>query len=189
MFPGIIMSEEWGDVCRQGSDLRWGHWSMVRGGLLLVPLSVAVCVPVAVALAAAGQGGAETAVLSQSITKPSPPADKQFAQPYGSHLQPILERIQASPEQRRKISEIVSNYRPKIDPLRQEYREKSKEFIEFIIEGKPAEVIMARQGELNNLYGVIVTEYSMMSLEIRRNLSPAQCRQFEQYRKQQGWKR
>ncbi len=113
---------------------------------------------------------------------------KGFERPYGSHLQPILATIGASDEQKKRITVIVEHYRPKLEPMRVEYRQKSKEFIDFIITGKPAEVIMARQVELNNLYGVINTQYSLMRLEIRRLLSPQQCVKYEEYRRTQGWR-
>lgn len=112
---------------------------------------------------------------------------KGFERPYGYHLQPILATIGASDDQKKRITVIVEHYRPKLEPMRVEYRQKSREFIDFIITGKPAEVIMARQVELNNLYGVINTQYSLMRLEIRRLLSPQQCVKYEEYRRTQGW--
>jgi len=111
----------------------------------------------------------------------------QFKAAYGSHLEPILAKIGASPEQRKQITAIVLEYKPKIEPLRVEYKQKSQEFLNFIVTGMPAEKVMARQGELNKLYSVIVSQYSLMRLEIRRYLTSDQCRLFEQYRAQQGW--
>jgi len=108
-------------------------------------------------------------------------------QPHGSHLEPILVKIHANPEQRTKITIIVTNYRPKIEPLRQEYRQKSQEFLDYIITGQPAEKVISRQSELNHLYGAIVTQYSMMRLEIRKVLSPEQSKLYDDYRRQQGW--
>jgi len=113
-------------------------------------------------------------------------ADK-LKQPHGSHLEPILRKIHANADQRCKITVIVTNYRPKIEPLRQEYRQKSQEFIDYIITGQPAEKVISRQSELNHLYGAIVTQYSMMRLEIRKVLTPEQSRLYEEYRRQQGW--
>jgi Spy/CpxP family protein refolding chaperone len=123
----------------------------------------------------------------QTVVTASVPA-KGFDKPYGYHLQPILSKIGASDSQRKQITVIVEQYRPKLEPMRVEYRQKSREFIDFIITGKPAEVIMARQVELNNLYGVIITQYSLMRLEIRRLLSPQQCMKYEEYRQTQGWR-
>jgi hypothetical protein len=135
-----------------------------------------------------GVSGNETGHAVESRTTITVTGSKSFSTPYGSHLEPILQKIGASQDQRKRISAIVQSYRPKIEPLRVEYRAKSKEFIEYIIEGKPAELIMARQGELNNIYGVITTDYSLMRLEIRRSLTPQQCKEFEEYRAQQGWR-
>src|SRR5438067_289728 len=76
--------------------------------------------------------------------------DKQHSMsgPYGQHLEPILEKIHANPDQRQKISAVVASYKGKIQPLREEYREKSQQFVKFLITGQPAETVMARQGEL-----------------------------------------
>lgn len=135
-------------------------------------------------------------VLSQQ-TQP-PPALKtsdvlstaeKFKEPHGSHLEPILRKINASPEQRVRITTIVTSFKPKIEPLRQEYRLKSQEFINCLVTGEPAEAVMARMGELNHLYGSIVTQYSLMRLEIRKVLTPDQRKAYEEYRHQQGWDR
>lgn len=112
---------------------------------------------------------------------------QKFAKPYGYHLEPILKKLQATPDQRKKITDIVMSYKPKLEPLRQKYKQDSQEFLQWIISGMPAEQVMARQGELNSLYGTIVTQYSMMRIEIRRNLTPEQCKLFEEYRQKQGW--
>ncbi|MBI4533884.1 MAG: hypothetical protein HY711_08035 [Candidatus Melainabacteria bacterium] len=107
--------------------------------------------------------------------------------PYGSHLEPILQKIGATPEQRKRIAEIVMSHKPRIEPLRQEYKQKSQEFLTCLVSRKPAEDIMASQGELSQLYSVIVSQYNLMRLEIRRLLTPEQRVVFEEYRRQQGW--
>ncbi len=137
----------------------------------------------------AGHSATEATVktATQATSKSAAAAGKTFDKPYGSHLEPMLEKIGATADQRKQVTFIVDNYKPKIEPLRVEYRQKSQEFLEFIIHGQPAEVIMARQGELNHLHGDISTEYSLMRLEIRRLLTPDQCRRLEEYRTQQGW--
>ena len=111
----------------------------------------------------------------------------QFGQRYGSHLEPILVKISATPEQRKTITGILTTYKPKVEPLRQEYRVKSQEFLDYIVQGKPADVVMSRQGELNHIYSAIITQYSMMRIEIRKQLTDQQCVQFEEYRRKQGW--
>jgi Spy/CpxP family protein refolding chaperone len=130
------------------------------------------------------------AVAQPPKTSPAeapPPASDKFKTPYGAHLEPILVKINASADQRQKIGAIVASYRPKIDPLRQEYKEKSNQFVNGLITGQPAEAVMAKQGELNKLYAVIVSQYSLMQLEIRKSLTPDQTRLFEEYKRQQGW--
>lgn len=177
--------------------------------LSALPLAIAVCAAAVGVPCSADPKESGTYLLLQTSTTPvnktipSVTADpqnakpgsgstatsgsKKFDKPYGSHLEPILQRIGANPDLRKKITIIVQTYRPKIEPLRTEYKTKSAEFINYIVQGKPAEVIMARQGELNNLYGVIITEYGLMRMEIRRVLTPQQCKAFEEYRAQQGW--
>ncbi len=124
--------------------------------------------------------------LPENPAPVSATADK-LSKPHGSHLEPVLQKIRANPNQRTQITVIVASYRPKIEPLRQEYRQKSQEFIDYIVTGQPAEKVMARQDELNQLYGAIVTHYSMMRLEIRKLLSPDQSKLYDDYRRQQGW--
>lgn len=140
------------------------------------------------AVKSGASAGQSDTVYPETAADISSKASNGFSKPYGYHLRPILQAIGASEEQSKRITEIVHNYRPKIEPLRIEYRKKSKEFLDFIIQGKSAELIMARQGELNNLYGVIITQYSLMRLEIRRMLTPQQCVAFENYRAKQGWR-
>jgi Spy/CpxP family protein refolding chaperone len=136
-------------------------------------------------LAGAQPNGIEkTAASFTTTTKVS---DKSMNSAYGSHLEPILKKINATADQRQKISAIVSNYKPKIEPLRQEYRQKSQQFLNFVVTGQSAVTIMERQNELNKLYSTIITNYSMMQLEIRKTLTPEQTRAFEQYKRQQGW--
>ena len=142
--------------------------------------------------AATAQDVENTSIFSTSKTTvitTTNVVDKQHSMSgqYGQHLEPILIKIKASADQRVKITAVVTSYRPKIEPLRQEYREKSQQFVNFLVTGQPAETVMARQGELNKIYSTIVTQYGMMQLEIRKYLSPDQTRLFEQYRCQQGW--
>ncbi len=122
-----------------------------------------------------------------SVMTVSPRHDHEMDTPYGAHLQPILTVIKATPDQKVKIAAIVESYKPKIEPLRQEYRIKSAEFLDMLMKGSPAEVIMARQGELNKVYSLIIVHYASMQLEIRKQLTPEQTVLFEQYRRQEGW--
>lgn len=116
------------------------------------------------------------------------PIDTSIGQhQYGYHLRFILQAIQATPIQSEEISSIVEACRPRIEPMRKEYREKSDEFLSFIISGKPDDVVMSRQSELNQIHNSIVGEYVVMQLKIRRLLSPAQWEQMQKYDQQQGW--
>src|SRR5579883_333494 len=92
------------------------------------------------------------------------------SKPYGYHLNPILERIKASNDQRLKISQIMQSYRFKIQPLRDTYMLKQQEFISSMVGGGSAEQIMSKQIELGHLSSEISSEYWMMRLEIRRLL-------------------
>jgi Spy/CpxP family protein refolding chaperone len=108
-------------------------------------------------------------------------------QPYGFHFQQIMLRISATPPQRQQIEAIVEAHRPKIAPLREEYRQKSDEFLSLICTGKPAEQVMSSQIQLNQLHNAITNEYYLMRLEIRRLLQPNQWEVFQAYIREQGW--
>jgi hypothetical protein len=112
-----------------------------------------------------------------------------FSKPYGSHLQAILEAVQATAEQRSAITSIVETFRPKIDPLRQVYRQKRTEFLSAITSGLAADEVMVKQNDLSQLYSDISCQYCQMSLEVRRQLKPDQIVQYEEYRRTQGWSR
>lgn len=114
---------------------------------------------------------------------------KSFKQPYGSHLEPILVKIAATPDQRKNITAVFLSYKPKLQPLRDQYNVKRDEFLKSLCDGKDAAVVMSQQVELGRLYSDITSQYTFMRLDIRRYLSPNQIVLFEQYRKQQGWNR
>lgn len=107
--------------------------------------------------------------------------------PYGSHLQPILETVHATPEQRKKITEIVLQFRPTIEPVMIKYREKRNQFLHSIVTGSPAEDIMSKQAEVNELFDKICNDYCLMNLKVRRQLTAHQCDLLQQYRRKQGW--
>ncbi|MGH9551371.1 MAG: hypothetical protein ACRD3W_18445, partial [Terriglobales bacterium] len=91
------------------------------------------------------------------------------------------------PDQRKKISEIVDDFRPKIDPLRQKYKAKQGQFLDSMMGHSAPEEIMLKQQEMTDLYGRIINEYCAMNLKVRKLLSPVQCQKYEMYRHQQGW--
>ena len=115
-------------------------------------------------------------------------ADSTEKDTYGSHLVPILNTVNATSEQRQRITEIFVSHKPKIEPLKQEYRQKSQEFIDCIVSGKPSELVMYEQSELNRLHGQIASQYSLIQLEIRKVLTPQQWKMFQEYKQKEGWR-
>ncbi len=109
------------------------------------------------------------------------------AKPYGSHLEPILKTINASPDQRDKISQVVNEFKPKIEPSLAKYREKRDQFLQSMISGKASEDIMCKQDEMNQLSSQINSQYMVMNLKVRKLLKPDQVEPYENYRKRQGW--
>jgi hypothetical protein len=106
---------------------------------------------------------------------------------YGSHVEPILKTIAATAEQRKQITSIVEDFRPRIEPLQLKWKEKQTQFLIVMTSGHPAEEIMVKQTELNELYSQITNEYFVMHLKIRKLLTPSQCEKYETYRRKQGW--
>jgi hypothetical protein len=111
----------------------------------------------------------------------------QMGQTFGSHLEPILKVIEAKPEQRKQITEILEDFRPKIQPLKVKFKTVQEQFLTSMTSGRPAEEIMLKQEEMNEIYGRIVNEYCAMHLKMRRCMNPTQCARYEKYRLQQGW--
>ena len=108
---------------------------------------------------------------------------------YGSHLEPILAAISASPDQRKQIAEVMEDFRPKIEPLKVKYKEIQTQFLSSLTSGGRSEDLMLKQEEMNELYARIVNEYCAMHLKVRRLLNEEQCERYEKYRQQQGWLR
>jgi hypothetical protein len=76
-------------------------------------------------------GGGLMAVSNPALSADSKKAATDSTErPFGYHLQPILEAIKASPEQRKKITAIVEELRPTIEPLRKKFKEKQTSFLE-----------------------------------------------------------
>jgi len=113
-------------------------------------------------------------------------SNKPYGQ-YGSHLEPILKTINASPDQRLKISAVVNEFKPKIEPSIVKYREKRDQFLQSMISGKASEDIMSKQDEMNQLSSQINSQYMVMNLKVRKLLNPDQVEPYENYRKKQGW--
>jgi hypothetical protein len=106
---------------------------------------------------------------------------------FGSHLEPILKAIQASPDQRKQITEVFEDFRPKIQPLKAKYKEAQSQFLNAMVTGQSSEEIMLKQQDLNALYSRIVDQYCALHLRVRKVLTPNQIDAYEQYRAKQGW--
>jgi len=106
---------------------------------------------------------------------------------YGKHLEPILKAIQATPEQRKQITEVFEDFRPKIQPLKTKFKEAQSQFLNAMMTGQSSEEIMLKQQDMNALYARVVDQYCALHLRVRKLLSPNQVDQYEQYRTNQGW--
>jgi Spy/CpxP family protein refolding chaperone len=123
---------------------------------------------------------------NSSVPSSSNAVNKPYGQ-YGSHLEPILKTINATPDQRIKISALVNEFKPKIEPSLIKYRETRDQFLQCMITGKASEDIMSKQDEMNQLSSQINSQYMMMNLKVRRLLKPDQVEPYENYRRKQGW--
>jgi Spy/CpxP family protein refolding chaperone len=132
-------------------------------------------------------GGTAVSTSTGTTTATATTTESSSGRKYGHHLEPILETISATPQQRKQITDIMQDFRPHIEPLQQKYREKQKQFLATMTGSRPAEEVMVRQTELNELYSQISNEYFVMHLKIRRLLTEDQCVKYEGYRRKQGW--
>lgn len=166
-----------------GQTKYFGSWSSKNALLATLLLACLSCLLVEV------QSAPEDKKKSggKSIGVPSAGTTGDFSKPYGSHLQAILEAVNATREQRTSITAIVEQFRPKIDPLRQSYQQKKAEFLNALTTGTPAEQILSRQNDLSQLYSDISCQYCQMSLEVRKQLNPDQVVLYENYKLKQGW--
>ena len=110
-----------------------------------------------------------------------------FSKPYGSYLNPILEYIQADPDQRTKITGIVQSFRGRIEPLTIEYKQKNQALLGNLVHGQTPELIMDEQTQLGRLYSEITLYYCQMSLEVRKCLNAEQIVRYEEFKRKQGW--
>jgi Spy/CpxP family protein refolding chaperone len=109
--------------------------------------------------------------------------------PFGRHLEPILKAVNANPQQRKQITELMEEFRPKVVPLKEKYKETQVQFLSAMETGRSPEEIMLKQVEMNGLYARIINEYCAMHLKVRKLLTPSQCVSYEKYRSSQGWLR
>lgn len=125
---------------------------------------------------------------SDRSASPPAPAKADFNKPYGYHLGPILETIKATPEQKKAITAIMEEFRPKIEPMRAKFREARDIFLNGMMTGKSGEQIMSAQQEMERTRTAIGDEYMLMRLKVRKLLTPEQVPLYEEYRKKQGWR-
>lgn len=128
-----------------------------------------------------------------AVSNPALSADSKKAatdsteRPFGYHLQPILEAIKASPEQRKKITAIVEELRPTIEPLRKKFKEKQTSFLNGMTKGIAAEDLLASQSELGQIRSEMNAQYMVMRLKVRKLLEPDQITAYQKYMASQGW--
>lgn len=107
--------------------------------------------------------------------------------PFGYHLQPILEAIKATPDQRKKISAIVEELRPTIEPLRKKFKEKQTAFLNGMTKGVAAEDLLVAQSELGQIRSEMNAQYMIMRLKVRKLLQGDQITAYQKYMSSQGW--
>jgi Spy/CpxP family protein refolding chaperone len=154
---------------------------MIRNQVFFIPLVVAT------AFATLAHAAPPTVSSASSSASRSENSAKLGHSHYGSHLEPILKSVNATAEQRVKITAILNDFRPKIEPIVIEYREKRDQFLAAITSGKSAEEIMLKQDEVGQLRSHIANEYCVMHLKVRHCLNGEQVTAYEQYRHLQGW--
>lgn len=114
--------------------------------------------------------------------------EQKYSSKFGSHLEPILKEINATPKQRDTISKIVGEFKPQLEPLRKQYRDLREQFLKQMANGGSAEELMNTQLEMSRVQTEISSNYLQMRLKVRKVLTDDQIPKFEEYRKRQGWK-
>lgn len=107
--------------------------------------------------------------------------------PYGHFTPMILDTVKANDDQRRKITAIVEELRPTIEPLRKKFKEKQTVFLSGMASGASAEDLLCAQRELGQIRGEINDQYLLMRLRVRKLLQPAQQELYDDFLAKQGW--
>ncbi|MBA3994045.1 MAG: hypothetical protein C0469_11010 [Cyanobacteria bacterium DS2.3.42] len=115
------------------------------------------------------------------------PANDGFDKPYGYYVNPILEAVKANDEQRKKITQIVEELRPTIEPLRKKFKEKQTAFLSGMATGASAEDLLVAQRELGRIRGEINDQYLLMRLRVRKVLQPSQLPAYDDFLAHKGW--
>ena len=114
-------------------------------------------------------------------------ASDGFEKPYGYYVNPILDAVKANDDQRKKITAIVEELRPTIEPLRKKFREKQSTFLSGMTTGASAEDLLCSQRELSQIRGEINDQYLLMRLRIRKLLKPEQQAAYDDFLSSKGW--
>lgn len=170
-----------------GRERRMSASGWLRSGAPIVSTVSFLAATMTVWVFAGDEKPASSIAPPGARTTKSLPANESINKPYGSHLGPILTHISANNEQRDKITAIVQNFRPRIEPLKNQCSELNRTYLNAVIRGAPSEAIMEQQSKLSQVNQQMCAQYCLMSLEIRRLLTPDQVRLYEEYRQRQGW--
>lgn len=114
--------------------------------------------------------------------------EQKYSSKYGSHLEPILKEINATPKQRETITKIHAEFKAQLEPLRKQYRDLREQFLKQMANGGSAEELMNTQLEMSRVQTEISSNYLQMRLKVRKVLTEEQIPKFEEYRNRQGWK-
>lgn len=118
-----------------------------------------------------------------------PASNDGFERPYGYYTPMILDAVKANEDQRKKITAIVEELRPTIEPLRKKFKEKQAVFLSGMGTGATAEDLLCAQRELGQIRGEINDQYLLMRLRVRKLLQPAQQELYDDFLAKQGWMR
>lgn len=116
-----------------------------------------------------------------------PQSNDGFERPYGYFTPFILEAVKANEDQKKKITAIVEELRPTIEPLRKKFKEKQTVFLSGMATGATAEDLLCAQRELGQIRGEINDQYLLMRLRVRKLLQPAQQELYDDFLAKQGW--
>lgn len=114
-------------------------------------------------------------------------ANDGFDKPYGYYVNPILQAVKADDDQRKKITHVVEELRPIIEPLRKKFKAKQSAFLSGMATGASAEDLLVAQRELGQIRGEINDQYLLMRLRVRKLLQPSQLPAYDDFLAHKGW--
>lgn len=142
---------------------------------LIIALSLCVC---------SGNLGFHLPVGANETKAPEQGDEK----PFGYYTTPILDAVNADENQRKKITAIVEELRPVIEPLKKKFKEKQSAFLGGMSSGATAEDLLTSQRELGRIRGEINDQYLLLRLRIRKVLQPQQMALYDDFLVKQGWR-